>query len=617
MRSCQHRKNFPSNVSILDTSGNCLGIRIDTGRFAGAGTFAATELLFAEASGVKAMDSISLNTSRNAARSSISNNIWLKLIRKHNSDARTYNLSTTSKVAALIVGDFDIQKSEMDIIVENRYGLLQRINELHPLYLPMQYPLIFLFHQKNLRSVNYVALTEASSRDLFITFTCNLRWPELDKLFDGVKCRAEDRPDLVSRIFKIKLNKLMRDVTKDMLFGRCMEAHPVLHEAVKNFMILGPCDASRASSPCMVNGKYSKHFPESYNERTSFEEDEYAKYHCRESGNTVVKNDIELDNHFVVPYNPTLLLRYQAHINVEFCNQLMSIKYLFKEPAVERISFHFPNQQGIVFADEDHIDDVVWSGELHYLRVILTFVVGPTLYEDIKTINGLLHPMFKDACYVMGLLDDDKEYIDGIIDVSKCHQKNVYDSVMDVVTCSESDVFFVNGFGGSSKTFIWNTLTSAICSRGDIVLAGSRTTLSRFVIPLDCNDNFTCNIMQGNDLAYLAILAPTLNDVASINNHMLLLLPGEKSVYLSSDSISSQDQDSELACVYATEFLNTLSGSGLPYHELRLKVGAHVMLLRNIDKSLGLCNGTRLIVTRLCKQVIEAFIISGKFIGET
>ncbi|KAF7807297.1 ATP-dependent DNA helicase PIF1-like [Senna tora] len=40
------------------------------------------------------------------------------------------------------------------------------------------------------------------------------------------------------------------------------------------------------------------------------------------------------------------------------------------------------------------------------------------------------------------------------------------------------------------------------------------------------------------------------------------------------------------------------------------------MLLRNIDKSLGLCNGTRLIVARLCKHVIETTIISGKFAGE-
>jgi ATP-dependent DNA helicase PIF1 len=41
------------------------------------------------------------------------------------------------------------------------------------------------------------------------------------------------------------------------------------------------------------------------------------------------------------------------------------------------------------------------------------------------------------------------------------------------------------------------------------------------------------------------------------------------------------------------------------------------MLLRNLDQSEGLCNGTRLIVTKLANHVLEATIISGKNIGQT
>jgi len=40
------------------------------------------------------------------------------------------------------------------------------------------------------------------------------------------------------------------------------------------------------------------------------------------------------------------------------------------------------------------------------------------------------------------------------------------------------------------------------------------------------------------------------------------------------------------------------------------------MLLRNIDQSLGLCNGTRLIITKIGKYVLEGRVISGSNIGE-
>ena len=40
------------------------------------------------------------------------------------------------------------------------------------------------------------------------------------------------------------------------------------------------------------------------------------------------------------------------------------------------------------------------------------------------------------------------------------------------------------------------------------------------------------------------------------------------------------------------------------------------MLLRNLDQTQGLCNDTRLIVTKLAKHVIAADIISGKNIGQ-
>ncbi|KAL8542665.1 hypothetical protein ACS0TY_003520 [Phlomoides rotata] len=83
-------------------------------------------------------------------------------------------------------------------------------------------------------------------------------------------------------------------------------------------------------------------------------------------------------------------------------------------------------------------------------------------------------------------------------------------------------------------------------------------------------------------------------------------------VHLSSDSSCMSDSNFN---VHTTTFLNTLKCSGLPDHELNLKVGTPVMLLRNIDHSKGLCNGTRMVVTRMSDRIIEAKVLTESSVG--
>ncbi|KAM3285406.1 hypothetical protein P3S67_024205 [Capsicum chacoense] len=72
-----------------------------------------------------------------------SSNVKLRLIGKRHTDGRRYNLPTISEVSALVVGDFELDKCDRDIIIETRSGQLQRINELNAAYLGLQYPLLF------------------------------------------------------------------------------------------------------------------------------------------------------------------------------------------------------------------------------------------------------------------------------------------------------------------------------------------------------------------------------------------------------------------------------------------------------------------------------------------
>jgi len=66
-----------------------------------------------------------------------------------------------------------------------------------------------------------------------------------------------------------------------------------------------------------------------------------------------------------------------------------------------------------------------------------------------------------------------------------------------------------------------------------------------------------------------------------------------------------------------TEFLNSLTTSDLPNHSIKLKIRSPIMLLRNLDQTQGLYNGTRLVVTRLANHVIAAEIIFGKNPGHS
>jgi hypothetical protein len=114
-----------------------------------------------------------------------------------------------------------------------------------------------------------------------------------------------------------------------------------------------------------------------------------------------------------------------------------------------------------------------------------------------------------------------------------------------------------------------------------------------------------------------AILTPT-NEVAdTINSYVVSLVPGESREYLSCDDIAkSPGTHDSYDLLYPVEFLNSLNGNNFPQHRLVLKKEVPIMMLRNLDQSGGLCNGTRLVVTNAGEMLIEAQIVTGPHIGD-
>jgi ATP-dependent DNA helicase PIF1 len=97
-----------------------------------------------------------------------------------------------------------------------------------------------------------------------------------------------------------------------------------------------------------------------------------------------------------------------------------------------------------------------------------------------------------------------------------------------------------------------------------------------------------------------AILSPLNVEVAAINEKILGMVPGEEKQFLSADSTDAESDQLNRDTIWPDVLLNGLAFSGVPPHCLKLKVGAVVILLRNLSHSLGLVNGTRMVVADGC-----------------
>ncbi|KAL4554929.1 hypothetical protein LXL04_037538 [Taraxacum kok-saghyz] len=72
----------------------------------------------------------------------------------------------------------------------------------------------------------------------------------------------------------------------------------------------------------------------------------------------------------------------------------------------------------------------------------------------------------------------------------------------------------------------------------------------------------------------------------------------------------------DIDLLYPPEYIGHLNFFGIPLHQLDLKPNCPILLVRNLNQMLGLCNGTRLIVSRLFPYILEATIVTGTSIGQ-
>ncbi|GJS98117.1 DNA helicase [Tanacetum coccineum] len=211
----------------------------------------------------------------------------------------------------------------------------------------------------------------------FITFTCNAKWPEIQEYIDSwPELTTVDRADIVDRVFEQKVRDYIRFVRTTNLFGDITavlytiefqkrglpHCHSLLwvspstkvqhdtdvdkyisaelpdptqdpdgYRIISELMMHGPCGYANKNASCMKDGnKCNRNFPKPYCNATYIDKDGFVHYRRRETNIDTERQEVRLDNSYVVPFNRALCMRFYAHINVEYCGWTMLIKYLFK-----------------------------------------------------------------------------------------------------------------------------------------------------------------------------------------------------------------------------------------------------------------------------------------------
>ena len=112
-----------------------------------------------------------------------------------------------------------------------------------------------------------------------------------------------------------------------------------------------------------------------------------------------------------------------------------------------------------------------------------------------------------------------------------------------------------------------------------------------------------------------SIILTTKNDLSlKLNDDIVQRLPGQERLFLSSDSVTCDDE--EEANNYPLEFLTSITPSGMPPHQLKLKIGCTVMLLRNICSKRVFCNRVRLKVVSMLMSVLHCQVLNGTHCGQ-
>ena len=394
---------------------------------------------------------------------------------------------------------------------------------------------------------------------LMVTFTANPSWPEVtENLLPGQT--GMDRPDLISRVFKVKLKHLLADLRQG-LFGRAQyimhviewQGRGLVHAHIIVMYPDGPEEEGKVDDWIWTN------LPDSSIAGGKLREKVLAYHIHKKCGKHC-------------PSAPCMKVDPKTKYEV-----VMSSKY---SPEALHSTLQDLCQNDLPFGGKT----ILFSGDWRQVAPVLKYGTEAEIVEQAFLSSYLWKHVERFRLTKSTRNKDDLPY------------------AQTVLAIGEGKVEPVQLKDGSVALPLKHTITNDDGSQ--TVCSVDGTTNFEDLIHKVYPELLDVDHSTYNDRA---ILAATNDNVDTINNFILDKMHGRIHHQLSSDKIVTDDDN--MPDVVSVEYLNRIDVAGTPPHDLSLKIGALVFFIRNINFDNGLVNGKRGIIRGVSRRIIDVEVI--------
>nr|GEZ20055.1 DNA helicase [Tanacetum cinerariifolium] len=551
---------------------------------------------------------------------------------------RRYKLPTSETVGAIVFADSSAAENVFDLIIEEYSRFPQRVNKLHPSYMSLQFPLLFLYdedgYQKDMKLANFPGQSTKANKRMSMNIRLDyirqkqddIRSEYLSGIYDAIVRGDRDGSDIGLRtVLTASFTGSPRYITSGEHAAANISEQR--ESAVNYIQKIDNKIYTTNKAACQALGllggdeewvtviQKASLFATSSGLRKLFV---YILIFCNASDPVKLWEKLWKDLCDDIPWKLSKSLRIpqiqtnEKNLKTSTLFDIERKTFIWKAvttalrleekivltvaaSALDRSLKDICNKPDTSFGSKS----IMLGGDFRQTLPVKKKASKPEII-DASITSSYLWPTFKTYTVMQNMRLHHLE----ITETERIHIQNFSTWLLHIGDGTIGDPDETD----NEDTFSIQMPTELCILDSDTALA----TLISFIY-----DQKTLQTPTPRDLQKKAIVCLKNENKDMINAQVLSLVNSQQHVYLSLDEAMPHGNDEgETELLYPLEYLNSLNFANFPPHRIELKVGAPIILLRNLNISGGLCNGTRLIDTQLLNKVIEARIITGTRISE-